>query len=115
MSGLRYKIFVAPFPFGDLSAKKTRPVLCLTDIIGKYEELVVAYVTTKIPSPLLPTDILLTSNDRDFKQTKLLFDSTIRLHKLLTLPKDIIIGALGELSSRRIEDVEKKLALLFQI
>lgn len=115
MHTFRYKILVAPFPFGDLTAKKTRPVLCLTDEIGKYEELVLAYITTKVPSSPLSTDILLSTNDSDFKQTKLLFDSAIRLHKLLTLPKDIIIGELGHLSSDLIEKVNKKLNLLFKI
>ena len=91
MSTLRYKILVAPFPFGNLTSKKTRPVLCLSDEIGKYDELVLAYITTKIPSKLLSTDILLSKDNIDFKKTKLLFDSTIRLHKLLTLPKDICI------------------------
>lgn len=68
-SKLRFKILVAPFPFGELTSKKTRPVLCLTEPIGKYDELVLAYITTKIPMQLLGTDFYLSSEDIDFKNT----------------------------------------------
>lgn len=115
MSSLRHKILIAPFPFGELTSKKTRPVLCLTDPIGKYDELVLAYITTKTPKEIQPSDILLRKKDKDFERTKLLYDSTIRLHKVLTLPKDMIIGELGELGEKQIIEVKTKLTSMFHI
>jgi mRNA interferase MazF len=105
---MQYQILVAPFPFGDLKSQKSRPVLCLTEPVGKYQELVLAYITTKISSPLLASDVLLNKDSKDFAQTKLVHNSVIRLHKLVTLPKEMLLGELGDLSPELVKEVKRK-------
>jgi mRNA interferase MazF len=55
----RGKIVLVPFPFDDLSAGKVRPVLCLTDPIGPYRHVVVAFISSQVPTSVYATDIVL--------------------------------------------------------
>ena len=59
---LKYKIVLAPFPFGDQNARKTRPVLCLTNPVGRFDEVIVGFITSKTPEPFLSSDIKLPAN-----------------------------------------------------
>ncbi|MBW4602185.1 MAG: hypothetical protein KME29_22085 [Calothrix sp. FI2-JRJ7] len=53
------KIFLALFPFDDLSTNKLRPALCLVDPIETRRHVILAYITSRVPTPLLETDIVL--------------------------------------------------------
>lgn len=102
---LKYKIVLAPFPFGEQNTRKTRPVLCLTDEIGKFEEVVVAFITSQTPDPLLKSDIKLLANS----ETGLKKESVARLHKVFTLPKSQILGKLGEVSKSNQKKIQKSI------
>ena len=71
------KIFLLPFPFDDLSATKVRPAACLTNPIGSRRHIVLAYITSRIPTNLLETDIVLDTIHPDFAATGLRQSSTI--------------------------------------
>ncbi len=47
---MRGKIVLLPFPFDDFSATKVRPALCLTDEIGPHGQVVVAFISSKLPA-----------------------------------------------------------------
>ena len=79
------KIVLLPFPFDDLSMSKVRPALCLTDPIGLHRHVVVAFITSQIPSDLLDTDIQLDPGHPDFYATGLRAPSTVRLHRMMTV------------------------------
>jgi mRNA interferase MazF len=64
-----------PFPFDDLSATKLRPAVCLTGTIGQNRHIVVAFITSREVSDLLPTDIAMPANHPDFRATGLRADS----------------------------------------
>ncbi|MCP2730530.1 type II toxin-antitoxin system PemK/MazF family toxin [Limnofasciculus baicalensis] len=84
------KIFLAPFPYDDLSATKLRPVACLTNPVGARRQVIVAYITSRIPTNLLETDILLDTTHPDFAATGLRQPSTLRLHQLATVSTIVI-------------------------
>ena len=52
------EIYLANFPFGNSAEMKLRPVFILTSPIGASAEVIAAYVSSVIPSILLPSDIL---------------------------------------------------------
>lgn len=56
---MRYKVVLVPFPFDDLSGQKVRPAVCLTDPVGAYKHVVLAFISSTIPSVVESTDILL--------------------------------------------------------
>ena len=53
------EIYLAAFPFGDVPGMKLRPVLLLTSNIGVVPEVLVAYISSVIPSQFLPSDLVL--------------------------------------------------------
>jgi len=60
------KIVLVPFPFDDLTAGKVRPALCLTDPIGPHRHLIVAFISSQMPTSVSATDIVLDSRQKDF-------------------------------------------------
>jgi mRNA interferase MazF len=110
---MRGKVVLVPFPFDDLSATKLRPAACLTETIGPNRHIVVAFITSREVSSLLPTDIALATNHPDFRATGLRVGSVLRLHRLITLTTSIIKRELGRLSPTLEREVSDKLKLLF--
>ena len=53
------EVHLANFPFGGTVGAKPRPVLLLTGPLGSVPEVLAAYMTSIIPAPFLPTDILM--------------------------------------------------------
>lgn len=93
------KIVLVPFPFDDLSAIKLRPAVCLTNPVGSYKHVILAFITSKIPTDLMETDIVLDTSHPDFAASGLSKPSTIRLDSLMTVRKSLIKRELGTLSS----------------
>jgi hypothetical protein len=75
------KLVLVPFPFDDFSATKVRPALCLTDPIGSFRHVVLAFLTSQPVAPLLDTDLELEPSHPDFPTTGLNGRGTIRLHR----------------------------------
>ncbi|MBK8088648.1 MAG: type II toxin-antitoxin system PemK/MazF family toxin [Chitinophagaceae bacterium] len=100
-------IILVPFPFTDLSGSKTRPALVLyTD----ERDVTVAFISSQAQIAAL-TDILLKPDELNrLKQV-----SVIRLSKLATLDRDIVLGKLGELSKEQLGSVNQNLIALFQL
>jgi mRNA interferase MazF len=83
---MRGKVVLVPFPFDDLSSTKVRPAICLTEPIGTHRHVVLAFVSSVVPSPLLPTDVLLDPADADSALTGLRVRSVARWHPESGLP-----------------------------
>jgi mRNA interferase MazF len=107
-------IFLAPFPYDDLSTNKVRPAVCLTNPVGSKRHVILAYITSRIPSSLLDTDIVLDTTHPDFAASGLRVSSTIRLHQLATVSTVIIQRKLGELSSDTQAQIAEKLCKLLR-
>ncbi|RKZ39594.1 MAG: type II toxin-antitoxin system PemK/MazF family toxin [Candidatus Parabeggiatoa sp. nov. 3] len=99
------KIFLVPFPYDDLSTNKLRPAACLTNPMGARRHVLLAYITSHIPTHLQETDIKLDANNPDFVATGLHQSSIIRLHHLVTVSTIVIQRELGELPS----DIQAKI------
>ena len=111
----RYKVVLIPFPFDDLSSSKVRPVVCLTDPIGPHRHVVLAFITSSVPTAPLATDLILGSDDADFAATGLRVSSTLQLHRLMTATTNIIQRELGRLSPRMQSQVNDRLRTLFEL
>ncbi len=106
------KVVLVPFPFDDLSATKVRPAVCLTNPVGVHGQVILAFITSVIPSDLMATDIVLKTSDSDFAATGLRASSAIRLHRLMTVSTSLIKRELGVLSSDRQAQIAEKLCKL---
>jgi mRNA interferase MazF len=108
----RFKVVLVPFPFDDLSSTKVRPAVCLTNPIGPYRHVVLAFITSRVSAGLLGTDIVLDAADAGFSATGLRLSSTLQLHRLMTA---LIRRQLGELSPAVQADIEQRLRRLFDL
>ena len=100
-------IVIIPFPFTDLSSIKNRPALILnvSDI-----DIIVAFITTQ-PNFNEESEIKLEPNPiNGLKKI-----SYLKLNKLMTLDKKLIIGILGKLNQTELIDAVNKWIQLLKI
>jgi mRNA interferase MazF len=100
-------VVLIPFPFTNLTGSKKRPALIL---VSEETDITVSFITTQFKW----------SSDHDVNlkpsiKNGLKAASLIRLGKLATLDKSLVIGLLGELSVTDMEKVNQSLRLLFQL
>ena len=95
---MKGNIVLIQFPFDDLSSSKLRPAYCLIAPIETYQHIIFSLITSRIPNPILTTDIVLETIHSDFPQSGLQKSSTIRLDHLVTLRQSMIRRELGDLS-----------------
>ena len=112
---MKYKIVLVPFPFDDLSSKKVRPAICLTDEIQPFGQVVLAFITSHVSQNPNATDLVIDSKDVGFAITGLKVSSTVRLHRLITVSKTIFRRELGELPVDWYGKIEERLRKLFHI
>lgn len=111
---IKNKIVLVPFPFDDFSALKVRPALCLTNSIGKYEHVIIAFISSKIPDEILETDIVLNRASDNFLGTGLQQDSIIKVHKIVTIPKSLIKRELGIINKTIQQKLLDSINILFR-
>ncbi len=104
------KIVLVPFPFSDLSGQKVRPALVLYNS-RKEEDGIFAFITSIKQRRIGRFDIPVTESSLN----GLKVSSTVKLEKIATLQKKIVLGEIGSLESPILRIVDQKLKELFQI
>lgn len=100
-------VILIRFLFTDLSGSKRRPAI----VLAVYPpDIIVAFISSVIPSVLGSSDILLQPSSPYFSASGLKKESVIRLRKLATLEQTLVTRRLGKLDQRLIKDVDKALA-----
>ena len=106
---MKGKIVLIPFPFTDLTATKLRPALVLCE--GE-KDVVVAFISSRTDKPKT-VDIIINEKNAEFKQTGLKLTSTIKLDKVATISKDLIIGEIGEIGPNLKKEVNRKITEIY--
>ena len=86
---MKGKIVLLPFPFTDLTKAKLRPALV---VLESKEDVVVCFISSKVFKIIPETEILLSSKHEEFETSGLKADSVIRLDKIATILKELIVG-----------------------
>ena len=94
---------------------KIHPVLLLTDPVGLVPEILVAYISSVIPTRFLPTDLLLDPSIPEFHSTNLKIPSALRLHKLATIHCSSLARYLGVIDDRTWSTASLKLKSLLRL
>ena len=101
------EVVLVPFPFTDLSGDKNRPAVVLVET---ELDITVAFISTKVHQKI-DSDIFLTPNAGNGLKK----ESILRLSKIATLDKDLILGRLGEMSEADLDSVNLRLRELFKL
>jgi mRNA interferase MazF len=108
---LRGKIVLIPFPFTDLTATKLRPALILYE--GE-KDVIVAFISSRTEKPKA-TDITIDEKHPEFKQTGLKLTSVIKLDKVATISKTLIVGEIGEVGTKIKKEINRKIAEVYTL
>ncbi len=107
------KLVKIKYPFVEQpSIFKERPALLLTKPFGKYNLVIVAFITSQI-TEILPTDVLIKLSHREFAKTGLAKDSVIKIHKLNSIEPKHILGIMGELPQDLDLEFKRKFKIIF--
>ncbi|MCE7055477.1 type II toxin-antitoxin system PemK/MazF family toxin [Algoriphagus sp. AGSA1] len=100
-------IILVPFPFTDLTGQKNRSALVLlaTDL-----DVTVAFITTQL-NEISDLDLLILPDVENGLKKK----SVIRVSKIATLDKNIVLGKLGIASETTLKEVDLKLINAFSL
>ena len=109
---MKGKIILLPFPFTDLSTTKRRPALV---ILERTQDVVVVFISSKVPKPIERVHILIEKESKDFPITGLKITSVIYLDKIATISKNLIIGELGEVSKRLRRKINKNFKRAYRL
>lgn len=108
---MKGKIVLIPFPFTDLTSSKLRPALVLYE--GE-KDVVVAFISSRATKARL-TDILIDETHREFKQSGLKLASTVKLDKIATIAKELILGEIGEVGPELKKEINLKISKILKL
>ena len=107
------KIVLVPFPFDDFSTRKVRPALCLSEPIGKFEHIIVAFISSKVNDQLEETELEINPTDDQWQRSGLVTKSILKLHKMVALSKNIILRELGIFPQDKTYELENRIKGIF--
>ncbi|MBW8334966.1 MAG: type II toxin-antitoxin system PemK/MazF family toxin [Prolixibacteraceae bacterium] len=100
-------VVLIPFPFSDFSGAKNRPAVIL---IETDEDVTVAFIMTQLKWKT-EFDVLLQPSDLNGLKK----DSLIRLNKLATIDKELVVGRLGSLEEPLMGLLDRNLIRIFRL
>ncbi|MBI4405129.1 MAG: type II toxin-antitoxin system PemK/MazF family toxin [Deltaproteobacteria bacterium] len=103
-------VILVKFPFTSLETVKKRPALVIASVThGSIRLLTIAMITSRIEGLHLPGDYVL----KEWKQSRLMHPSLVRLCKMTTIDVDLVHKKLGTLSKVDIAGVREEFHNLF--
>jgi mRNA interferase MazF len=106
------KIVLIPFPFTDLTTAKLRPALVLVE--GE-DDCVVAFISSQMPTKPSLTEVLVREDHKEFAGTGLKRSSVLRLDKVATVSKSLMLGEIGQIGESLRREVNHKLRETYQL
>jgi mRNA interferase MazF len=100
-------ILLIPVPFTDLSSRKRRPVVVISnDTYNRKTEDVVVVAMTSNPAPV---DYSFTITSSDLERGKLNRTSKVRVDKIYTLSQSIVVKTFGRVGSEVLDRIRNLL------
>jgi len=96
-------VVIIPFPFSDLTYSKKRPALIIANLKG--DDYIFCQITSQIRKDRYIVELMI----KDFQAGSLPVDSFIRVNKIFTGDKSIILRKAGILKDYKINEVIDKL------
>jgi mRNA interferase MazF len=104
------QVVVFRFPYTDLEEGKLRPALLLGKLPGNYNDWLICMISSQTRQYVEGFDEIVQENDSDFRESGLKVASVIRVGRLAVVSGEILLGAIGQVSTERLSKVKKHLA-----
>ena len=98
------------FPQTDLDEGKLRPALLLGKLPGEYDDWLICMISSQTHQYIPGFDEVIQNSDEDFRESGLKVASVIRVGRLAVVSGGILIGAIGQISNKRLSRVKKHLS-----
>jgi len=108
-------IVLALFPFTDLTGSKRRPAVIVSSSTKKGDDVILAFISSKINQPIQSTDFVLEKEHHDFNSTGLKVRSIFKMDKIVTLEKRILRGEIGNVSQPILNELNQRLRLALDL
>ncbi|HLF89413.1 MAG TPA: type II toxin-antitoxin system PemK/MazF family toxin [Anaerolineales bacterium] len=102
-------VVVAPFPFSDLSSAKKRPALVVAVLTG--DDVLLCQITSKT----IVDHYAISITEADFTSGGLNQPSNIRPNRLFTADGNIILYRAGVLTSKKVQEVVRKIIQIVSV
>ena|SRR3972149_9251683 len=103
----RGDIVLVRYPFTDFSSEKLRPAVVI--LPADEDDYLLAFITTNL-SRKTAHDITLKASE-----TRLHHDSLLRLRKLMSVHKSLVLGKIGTMPPHQLQDLDVQLKTMLQI
>lgn len=104
------QIILFNFPQTDMMQGKPRPALLIGKLPGKYDDWLICMISTQLRHYIPKFDEIIHSNDDDFSNSGLKEPSVIRVGRLAVVDGNLLLGAIGEIESNRLQRIKTHLA-----
>ena len=104
------QVVVFKFPQTDLEDGKLRPALLLGNLPGEYDDWLICMISSQTRHYLAEFDEIVQTSDSDFADSGLKVTSVIRVGRLAVVSGDILLGAIGQVSNKRLGRIKKHLS-----
>jgi mRNA interferase MazF len=112
----KWTVVVLSYPFTDLSATKVRPALVVSpDAYNQQSQDVTFILITTNTSRRGVFDILVPKSHPEFLLTGLRYESAVRVDKIFTLSKHLVVRSIGHFGPQLKTEVEKQLRLFLEL
>ncbi|MBI2184693.1 MAG: type II toxin-antitoxin system PemK/MazF family toxin [Thaumarchaeota archaeon] len=109
---MKGKLVLIPFPFTDLTSTKLRPALVIYE--GR-ADVIVAFISSKMPEKPARHDVIIEQSHPEYGLTGLKVPSVVKLDKVATVLKSLILGEIGELGPILKGEVNRRTRELFRV
>ena len=114
MAPTKGDLVLVQFPFTDLTQTKLRPALVLRANLN-LDEITLCFISSQNINNLSPEEFAILTSDEEFRETGLRISSKVRVSRIVTLQRRLILRRLGRLGTRQIEQLNNIMKQVFQI
>ncbi len=104
------QIVLFRFPHTNLEEGKPRPALLLGKLPGKYDDWLICMISSQIRHSISDFDEIVEEADTDFADSGLKAASLIRVGRLTVVDGEILLGAIGQIATDRLQRIKGRLA-----
>jgi mRNA interferase MazF len=98
------------FPQTNQATGKLRPALVIRKVPGPHEDWLICMISSQLSQEVADLDEIISEKDDDFISSGLKQTSLIRISRLAVVNQNILLGAIGEIGSDRLERIKKNLS-----
>jgi len=104
------QIVLFRFPHTSLEEGKLRPALLLGKLPSEYDDWLICMISSQIRHAISYFDEIVREDDNDFADSGLKASSLIRVGRLAVVDGEILLGAIGQIATDRLQRIKGRLA-----